>query len=384
MKNFYFHNSTKVYFGKDEVDKVGKLSKEFGNNVLLVYGKSSIKKTGLYDRIVKLLKAEDINIFELGGIDPNPRIESIREGSDICKKHNIDLVLGVGGGSVIDMAKLISVFAHQSGDIENYVLGNKKISDKKTPLLAIPTTAGSGAEATHFSVLYIDKNKYSVACNALLPNYVYLTSEFSKNAGPYLTACAGIDAFSQAIESVWSVLGNNESVGYALEAISIIWDNLHKAVHQNSTGAKKQMAIASNLAGKAINISKTTAPHALSYSFTSYYSIPHGHAVALSLPFFFSYNANVCEQDCIDRRGADNVRKRIDDILKIIDVELIDAERTLTAFIESLGLKMKIGELVSNFEPRLLIENINIERLKNNPREVTESTISDYIEKCYA
>ncbi|RLD62012.1 MAG: alcohol dehydrogenase, partial [Bacteroidetes bacterium] len=261
-----------LYTKGGDLEKLG-LGFDGPGKVFLVRGMSSFKGSGAGAFIKQKFGRREIDSFY--GFNTNPQIADLKKGIDLFRNENYQIIIAIGGGSVIDMAKLISVFAHQSGDIENYVLGNKKISDKKTPLLAIPTTAGSGAEATHFSVLYIDKNKYSVACNALLPNYVYLTSEFSKNAGPYLTACAGIDAFSQAIESVWSVLGNNESLKYALEAISIIWDNLHKAVHLNSTGAKKQMAIASNLAGKAINISKTTAPHALSYSFTSYYSIPH-------------------------------------------------------------------------------------------------------------
>ena len=116
MKNFNFYNPTKVFFGKGEVEKIGKLVKEYGDTVLLVYGKSSIKKIGLYDKVVKLLKAENIKIIDFGGIDPNPRIESIREGGDLCKKHKVDLVLAVGGGSTIDASKGIASAAKYDGD----------------------------------------------------------------------------------------------------------------------------------------------------------------------------------------------------------------------------------------------------------------------------
>ncbi|MFK5857524.1 MAG: phosphonoacetaldehyde reductase [Bacteroidota bacterium] len=365
-------------FSKSEIDEINTiLGGDSQERIFLVRGKFSFVDSGA-DAFIK--KHFDVNkIDSYFDFNPNPQIADLKKGVEIFKKGEYKIIIAIGGGSVLDMAKLISVFAHQPGDIEDYVLNNKKISDTNTPLLAIPTTAGSGAEATHFSVLYIEKNKYSVACNSLLPNYVYITSEFSQNTNTYLTACTGMDALSQAIESVWSVNCNDESKKYALKAIKIIWNNLTQAVHQNDKNAKEQLATASYLAGKAINITKTTAPHAFSYAFTSYYNIPHGHAVALSLPFFLSYNASVSSMDCIDVRGIDNVKDRINEILNIMNVELNEVVPTFATFIEKLGLNIDIEELIPDFNPRILIENINIERLSNNPRKVTEKTIYEFL-----
>lgn len=367
-----------VLYYKGDVGKISSLvSDDYMGRIFLVRGKSSYGNSGAESFIKQHFDTNIIDSYY--DFDSNPQIADVNKGVELFKREKYQIIIAIGGGSVLDMAKLISVFAHQSGDIEDYVLNNSKFNDVKTPLLAIPTTAGSGAEATHFSVLYIDKNKYSVVSNSLLPNFVYITSEFSQFADSYLTACTGMDAFSQAIESVWSVNCNDESKKYGIEAIKKIWNNLPQAVHQNDKRAKEQLAAASYLAGKAINITKTTAPHAFSYAFTSYYNIPHGHAVALSLPFFLSYNANVSSLDCIDPRGVDSVKGRINEILMILNIELNEVVPALVTFVEKLGLSINIKELIPNFESKILIDNINIERLNNNPRKVTDRTISEFL-----
>ena len=365
-------------FLANEIDKIKTAFADDSNGRLfLVRGKSSYKNSGAEQFIKQNFDANKIDSFS--DFNTNPQISDLKRGIGLFKKENYKGIIAIGGGSVIDMAKLISVFAHQLGDIEDYVTGTSSLLETKTQLLAIPTTSGSGAEATHFSVLYINKNKYSIASNSLLPNYVYVNSKFSQNANSYLTACSGIDAFAQAIESVWSVNCNNESKKYALKAINIIWNNLHDAVHKNSSSAKQQLALASYNAGKAINITKTTAPHAFSYAFTSYYNIPHGHAVALSLPFFFDFNANVTNTDCMDKLGADKVKERINEILEVLSIKTENIHASITKFIESLGLNTKIETLIPNFESQILIDNINTERLNNNPRRVTGKTIEAFL-----
>jgi len=140
------------------------------------------------------------------------------------------------------------------------------------------------------------------------------------------------------------------------------------------------MTEAAFLAGKAINITKTTAPHALSYIFTSRYGIPHGHAVALSFPYFFKYNYGVSEKDCTDTRGAEAVKKRIDKILKITNLDINNIENDLKAFFKSLGLETDLEKLIGNIDNNLIINNVNTERLKNNPRLVTGETIKLFLE----
>jgi len=360
------HNNLRKYFTDLNIRKV-----------FVVRGKKSFNTTGADKFINNLLERVEYNSFY--DFNTNPQFSDLKKGIELFNSNKYDLIIAIGGGSVLDMAKLISVFAYQSKDIEDIVKGKSKIKNTKTPLIAIPTTAGTGAEATHFAVLYIDKTKYSVAHKLILPDAVYLSPEFTYSAGAYLTACTGLDAFCQAVESAWSVNANNESQDYSFKAIDIIWNNLAKAVNENDKKAKDKLLQAAYLAGKAINITKTTAPHAISYAFTSYYGIPHGHAVALSLPFFFKYNYNVSDTDCTDKRGAGEVKKRIDKILNILNTDIDTVEKTLIQFFDNLGVNTTIGELIENFDKNLIINNVNAERLGNNPRKVTAQTIADLL-----
>jgi alcohol dehydrogenase class IV len=342
-------------------------------NIFVVRGKKSFYKNGADEFIKDTLN--NINYTEFYDFNTNPQLSDLKKGIELFKTKKFDLIITIGGGSVIDMAKLISVFAHQQSNIEKIIKDGTDIKKEKIPLIAIPTTAGTGAEATHFAVIYINKTKYSVANNLILPDWIYLNSKFTYSTNTYLTACAGVDAFCQAIESVWNSNATDESVYFAIEAINIIWNNLQSAVNENNKQAKDKILKAAYLAGKAINITKTTAPHAISYAFTSYYNIPHGHAVALSMPFFFKYNYNVNSNDCTDKRGADKVKSRIDDILKIFNTNIEDVENVLIHFFNAIDININIKEIIKDFDISLIIENVNTERLNNNPRLITKETI---------
>jgi len=371
---------TQILFQEAQFEDLSLLIKERSfNNIFLVRGGKSFVNSGADSYIEKLLG--DTNIISFSDFDTNPQLEDLKRGVDLFKSDDFDLIIAIGGGSVLDMAKLISVFANQNKDFEDIITNNRIEGEIKTPLLAVPTTAGTGAEATHFAVVYIGKNKYSVAANSILPDYVYLSSEFSASANPYLTACTGLDAFSQAIESVWSVNSTTQSEEYALKAIELIWNNLDKAVNTNDKVAKYAMQEAAFLAGKAINITKTTAPHAISYTFTSYYGIPHGHAVSLSLPYFLIYNYNIVEQDCIDKRGYQLVKSRIDKILNILGFSIEQIEQELLKFYRDIGVELNISKLIQDFDRELIINNVNTERLSNNPRKVTKETINLFLEE---
>jgi len=346
------------------------------NKIFIVTDASSYNISGAKLFIENRLKLSGLSVFS--NFNPNPQIEDLKKGIALFKAQKFDLIIAIGGGSVLDMAKLISIMAHQTDTLEAITKGEATTNNSKTELLAIPTTAGTGAEATAFSVLYIDKIKYSVASKSILPDKVFLSSEFSMSAPAYLTASTGLDAFSQAIESVWSVNSNNESQEYGLKAIELVWGNLKMAVNENNKLAKQKMQEAAFLAGKAINITKTTAPHALSYGFTSYYNIPHGHAVSLSLPFFLEYNYAVTNSNCTDSRGANEVKNRINKILQILNTDILNVKTDLNIFFKSIGINIKISLLINNFDAKLILNSISIERLNNNPRKVTENDIISF------
>lgn len=205
MKNFTFYNPTKILFGKGEVEKVGKLVKEYGDTVLLVYGKSSIKRIGLYDKVVKLLEKEDIKIIDFGGIDPNPRIESIREGGDLCKKHKVDLVLAVGGGSTIDASKGIASAAMYDGDPWDFY--SYKVESKGAlPIATILTLAATGSEMNAGSVVtnFETKEKNGWGSPYTNPKFSILDPENTYSVSYHQTGCGIVDSLTHVYEFYFS------------------------------------------------------------------------------------------------------------------------------------------------------------------------------------
>lgn len=206
MKNFEFYNPTKIYFGQGEVEKIGKLVKDYGTNILLVYGKNSIKKSGLYDQVVRLLSEENINIFELSGIDPNPRIDSVRKGGEMCKAHGIDFILAVGGGSVIDASKGISVAAKYEGDPWDFY-SYKATAKSGLPFGTILTLSATGSEMNKGSVITNletrEKNGWSTPIT--YPKFSILDPSLTFTVGPHQTACGIVDSLTHIYEFYFSI-----------------------------------------------------------------------------------------------------------------------------------------------------------------------------------
>ncbi len=214
-----------------------------------------------------------------GNFELNPKLEDVQRGIDVYRNFEPDVVIALGGGTAIDLAKLIGIIAVQKGASNpqrsrDIAMGIASIEVVGKPMVAIPTTAGTGSEATHFAVVYVDGEKYSVAHPSMLPDYPVVDPKLTESLPKRITAATGLDAFCQAIESIWAVAATEESIGYAQEAARLAFNHLATAVNAPTPEARRAMSRAAHLAGKAINITKTTAPHALSYFLTSRYGVP--------------------------------------------------------------------------------------------------------------
>lgn len=348
--------------------------------VFLITGKKSFEniKNSIFQNL------ENIEFYRFSDFSANVKIEDLKNALHIFRQDSYDLILAVGGGSVMDMAKLIKAFADKSlHEIQNYLLNPKNLEIKTIPLIAIPTTSGTGSEATSFAVLYQNKIKYSIEHPQLLPNFAIVDPELTSDLPPQITAETGADAFCQAIESYWSVNSTSESSAYAKEAIKLIFNNLEKAVNSPDENSRYNMAKAANLAGKAINISKTTAPHALSYAFTSYYNINHGQACALTLAQFLDFNFYVDEASVQDPRGCGHVQKTILEICDLLNCQDVkQAKKVIENFFKKISLDFSLSK-ITNFDINLIVENINFERLKNNPRKVSKEDAIRIITQIY-
>jgi len=354
------------------------------NNIFLVTGKSSYVHSGAKNCLDDLLTNYRVSVYD--AFEPNPKLEDLKRGIDLFHCVKSDAIVAVGGGSVIDMAKLINFFGTNDIDPGEYIEGSGRTIRKGRPLIAIPTTAGSGSEATHFAVLYIYRRKYSVTHKYIMPDFSVVDPGLTMSLPAKQTAISGMDALCQAVESYWSVNSTELSKWYARRAIELIVSNLAQAVNNPTEPARTSMAKAAHLAGKAINITKTSAPHSISYPLTAYFGIPHGHAVALTLPSVMVYNYNV-NADVLDKRGSDYVRKAITEIAHLFGANSVrQAREQIETMISDIGLETRLSQLgVSSIESleRVIEDGFAPDRVDNNPRKLTPAALRRILHSIY-
>lgn len=375
--------SQKEYFGIGTIEQVRSiLEPEKPQSIFVVRGRASYQLSGAEQKLGPLL--QDYKVTSFIDFSANAKREDIEKGIALFREYHCDFAIAVGGGSALDIAKAISLLADHTEKAEEYILKRASLHSRTIPLLAIPTTAGTGSEATHFAAIYIDKTKYSLAHPSLIPDYAIIDPSLTFSLPAYPTACTGMDALSQAIESYWSIHSTPQSKQYAQQAITLALTHLEKAVHNSDPKSRIALAKAANLAGKAINISFTTACHAISYPITSYFKIPHGHAVALTLPEMVVYNSLASEENCLDKRGIKYVKSMLDDLCQLFGVSSPEeVKKRLELLIDSIGLERKLAKLKIPFQEsmEIIIENgTDPERMKNNPRKIESDEVRKIIE----
>ena len=360
------------FIGKKSILNVkGILNSTKAKKILLVRGNESFKISNAEKLLSPLFQDRLVKSIRYSGL--NLTFDIVKNALKEMSKFSPDIIISVGGGSVLDLGKVISVInSEEPTHLKEILMHKKEISGQPLPLVAIPTTVGSGSESTQFAVVYIDEKKYSFSHVNVLPKYVILEPELAYSLPKSIIASSGLDTITQAIESYWSVNSTKESLEYARKAMHLSVSNLENSYDHDIT-ALENMQFAANLSGKAINISKTTAVHAISYPLTSNFSIPHGFAVGCLLPRIFSYNSKVNHTNVNDPRGISFVKDKIQEINDIIETN--STKSTISFFknlLINLGTKEyshKIDEIIQN-ELSSISKNINAERLKNNPVKI--------------
>ena len=326
-----------------------------GRKIMLVHGKSMDRlHLGRYFR--KL--AAHFDIIEFTDFTPNPEYESIERGVRIFNREHCDVIVAVGGGSAIDTAKCIKLFSNMRSDV-NYI--EQKIVPNAIPFLAIPTTGGSGSEATQFAVIYYRGKKHSIDDASALPDTVLFDARSLLELSIYQKKATLLDAFCHAVESMWSINANDESRHYAREAIRLIVANKNLYIDgKPDLQCCAFILYAANLAGRAINISKTTAAHAMCYRLTKKFGLAHGHAVARCLVVLWKFMSEFA----IENRRAD--------LLRIFDE--LDSLNTVgggTRIVEDFNRQLDDWGLNSpidlNDSVDELVASVNLQRLANNP-----------------
>lgn len=371
-----------VHIGWGVIKNVSLILKEINpTKVFLVSGKNSFNDSGAEKSLKQILKKFDV--FQFNEFEPNPKLSDLLKGIQYFNHCRAEVILAVGGGTAIDMAKLIRILVAQNRSPVEVIHHQDYILYRGVPIIAVPTTAGSGSEATQFAVVYCEKEKFSVAHPYVLPEYAIVDSKLSMSMSPRLTAVSGIDAISQAVESLWSVQSSKDSIFAARIALKKGLENIESAVNAPTKSSRIEMSRSAHYAGRAINISKTTAPHALSYSMTSCFGVPHGQAVGLTLGEFIIFNSLVSNADVADPRGEKHVRETINHICSLLSAsDEFDARKRIRNLMKKIGLAISLKEVGINLQRDRdkIADMSNSIRLKNNPRQVSRHDIKSILD----
>lgn len=348
--------------------------------IFLVTGKRSFELSGASAALAPLLDCRSVTHFN--DFSPNPTLEEVESGLALYRSETPDLVLAIGGGSAMDLAKLINALASSNKPLRDLLTGVAAPEDVCLPLVAVPTTAGSGAEVTHFAAVYVDGKKFSVTHESLRPTHQILDASLTASLPTYLTAATGMDALAQAIESYWSVRSTPESRVHSSKAIALCNASLVEAATAPSEAAREAMMQASYSAGLAIDVARTTAPHALSYILTTDFGVTHGHAVALTLGAVFAYNAN---EEGFSVGGSEPLRQTMSELCEMLGCATGDAAaQHIGSLMQSCRLKTRLREVgVLRADLPRLAASVNPQRLKNNPREFSPQALGAILESVF-
>ena len=326
--------------------------------IILVHGNKSYEES-----IAKTFFYNFINIvYHITVKESNPKLSVLQDEYNKLNNIQYDMIIAIGGGSVIDTAKYI---LHES--IKNNLYNRNSVK-----FIAIPTTAGSGSEATPFAVYYNEKKeKKSLDMPELLPDIVVLEPNLLINLPKYQRACCVADAFCQAMESFWSVKSTDTSKKYSIESLTVLNKIICNYVSKNIN--IQDALYGSYLAGKAIAITRTTISHALSYPITSHWNIPHGHAVSLTLS-----ECLIMNKDYIN-----NIDKQ--HLCTIFNVaDLYELKAYIDTMFKNIGLERKLSSLgIKTNDIDVIIKEINIDRLGNNPYQPRYNELYELLMRIY-
>ncbi|MFC1751775.1 iron-containing alcohol dehydrogenase [Thermoproteota archaeon] len=349
MENFLFSMPTKIYFGKGQISSLPKALKRAGaNRILMVYGQGSIQKNGIYDHVVNELKKGNYPYYELSGIEPNPRMNKVREGVSICREHELDFILAVGGGSVIDTAKAISAGVYYDGDPWDFFSRKQGIS-KAMRLGVVLTLSATGSEMNGNAVIknLETQEKHAVGSAILKPQFSICDPEYTYSVNAYHTAAGTVDMMSHVFEQYFSPVLNTYLVDRMSEAI------LKTCVHYcpiamvqpNNYEARTNLMWAGTWALNGfLSLGKISdfATHQIEHEISAKYDITHGAGLSALTPSWMRY---VLDEETLPRFKAlaEHVWGVRDDEN---DYELaIQGISALDAFLKSVGMPVTLSQL---------------------------------------
>lgn len=348
MLNFNFSCKTRIMFGKDTELKVGKETAKYSNKVLLHYGGGSIKKTGLYDKVINSLKESNIEYVELGGVKPNPRLSLVKEGIDLCRENNIKFILAVGGGSVIDSAKAIAVGALYDGDVWDFFSGKARIKEA-LPIGVVLTLPAAGSEASSGAVITNEDGWYkrSMGSDIIRPCFAIMNPEITFTLPPYQTSCGSVDIMAHVMERYFTNTTNVDLTDRLSEAtLKTMINNVPKVLsNPNDYDARAEIMWASTLAHNGLfgtGREDDWSSHDIEHELSGIYDIAHGAGLAVIFPAWMKYclkrNPDKLVQFAVRVWGVDYNPENHEAIA-------LEGIRRFEVFLKSIDMPIRLSEM---------------------------------------
>jgi alcohol dehydrogenase YqhD (iron-dependent ADH family) len=350
MNNFVYNIPTKVYFGENQLSHLGEELKKFGNRVLLTYGGGSIKKTGLYDKVMEEMKKSGLEVFELSGIEPNPRIDSVRKGAQMCKEHNIDVLLAVGGGSTIDATKFMAAGACVDHDPWDFFNEKKAPINKALPIVTILTLSATGSEMDTAAVISNPEtnDKIGRLDPNVLPRISFLDPTNTYSVNKYQTACGSVDIMSHIIEVYFNMEPDLFMLDTFMEGMMktvVKYAPIAMQEPDNYEARANLMWTSSWAINGFINggRAKAWSCHPMEHQLSAVYDITHGLGLAILTPRWMEY--------CLDES---NVSKYVQFAVNVFGVDANQEPMSIAKegirrlydfFFKTLGLQSTLTEL---------------------------------------
>lgn len=353
MNNFVFKNPTKIIFGKDTESLVGKETKLYGSKVLLHYGGGSIKKTGLYDKVIKSLTDAGIEVFELPGVLPNPRLSLVLEGIKLCREKEIDIILAVGGGSTIDSAKAIAVGVPYEGNVWDFYEGKSTV-ERSMPVGVVLTLPAAGSESSNSAVITNENGWYKrgLTSDYLYPEFAILNPVLTYTLPDYQTVCGAADIMAHIMERYFTDTQNVELTDRLCEAtFKTIVQNIPRALRTpDDYNARAEIMWAGTVAhNNLLNTGRVGdwGSHGIEHEISAIYDIAHGAGLAIVFPAWMKY---VYKRDV--KRFAQYAQRmwNVDDNLFDLEEMALRGISSLEGYFNSIGLPTRLSHANINDE----------------------------------
>lgn len=347
MENFTYYNPARIIFGRDTESQVGREMKKLGSRVLLVYGGGSIKRSGLYDTVVRSLANEGLEYVELPGVQPNPRLGLVREGIRLCREHGVDAILAVGGGSTIDTAKTVAFGVPYEGDVWDFFEGKAEIQEA-LPIGVVLTIPAAGSESSDSCVITKEEGllKRAAASERMIPRFAIMNPAFTCTLPAYQTACGATDILAHLMERYFTQSEHVDFTDRLLEATmrTVINYTPMALEHPDNYDIRAEIMWAGTVAhNNLLNTGRISdwASHGIEHEISALYDISHGAGLAIVFPAWMKY---VCHA---------NMARFVQFAVRVFDVDLAFGEtelivaqgiRKLETYLHSIGMPIRLSE----------------------------------------